>query len=132
MFLQHSARGLPGSLPLLRSLVLDCIRPGKDGTLPGYSPSHNFAQTHAKGWAQGGPVDSNMALMARAHQGWGDVAAGEVMVCVMRLLQGKDLVEVQQVCITTCSITPFSPFRYSPSNAVRIYVHNFIMSITGD
>ena len=111
MFLQHSACWSP--FPLVRGLVLDCIRPGIDGTVPGYSPPHSFAQTHAKVWALSRPVDSNMALMARAHQGWGDGAAGEVMVGVMRLLPCKDLVKVQLVRITTCFVGQLPAFPYS-------------------
>jgi hypothetical protein len=40
--------------PRLRRLLLECIKPNKDGSgLPGYQPSANFQQTWAKGWAAG-------------------------------------------------------------------------------
>jgi hypothetical protein len=88
----------PGSLPLLRGLVLDCIRPGMDGTLPGYSPSPNFAQTHAKGWARNGPADTNMALASRAHQAWGEGSAAEILLGVISQLSYERLNGVQLVC----------------------------------
>lgn len=88
----------PGSLPLLRGLVLDCIRPDMDGTLPGYSPSPNFAQTHAKGWARNGPADTNMVLASRAHQGWGEGSAAEILLGGFRQLSYERLGKVQLVC----------------------------------
>ncbi|KAG1670820.1 hypothetical protein FOA52_003411 [Chlamydomonas sp. UWO 241] len=42
--------------PLLRSLILQCIRPDVDGSLPGYLPSPNVRQTSAKGWVAGPQV----------------------------------------------------------------------------
>jgi hypothetical protein len=40
--------------PRLRRLLLECVKPNKDGTgLPGYQPSPSFQQTWASSWADG-------------------------------------------------------------------------------
>lgn len=99
MFYRHrSHRDAPCPLPLLRGLVLDCIRPGVDGTLPGYSPSHSFAQTYAKGWARGGPQDTSVVRAARAQQGWGDGETIEILIGEVRQLPCENLGMAQMVC----------------------------------
>ena len=60
--------GAPGSASggghgLMRTLLLDCVRPGADGSLPGYAPSRGCLATIAKGWA-GGPRFGRLAAAA--------------------------------------------------------------------
>lgn len=49
--------------PGLRGLLLECIKPGSDGSLPGYTPTTAFKQTYAKGWAKG-PQEGRMSVLA--------------------------------------------------------------------
>jgi hypothetical protein len=94
MFLQPYFRFARIRAPLLRGLVLSAIRPGVDGTLPGYSPSPAFAQTHAKGWARDGPAGSRGNVLAARAVG-GEVAAdsgiGLVAGLVLPWVGGRSL-----------------------------------------
>lgn len=80
--------------PLLRGLVLDCIRPAFDGTLPGYQPSARFAQTYAKGWACRGPADERtrdvFAQASKASEGW--------LEPLEPSLGGRELARAMTVC----------------------------------
>jgi hypothetical protein len=49
--------------PSLRGLLLSCIKPSTDGTLPGYTPSPAFQQTYCKGWAKG-PQQGRVSVLA--------------------------------------------------------------------
>lgn len=51
--------------PGLRGLILECIRPSTDGSIPGYTPSPAFKQTYAKGWMKG-PQQGRMSASAPA------------------------------------------------------------------
>jgi hypothetical protein len=42
-----------GGCGMMRVLLLDCIKPRRDGTLDGYTPSSGLALTFAKGWPGG-------------------------------------------------------------------------------
>ncbi|KAG1670819.1 hypothetical protein FOA52_003410 [Chlamydomonas sp. UWO 241] len=55
-----------GAAPLLRGLVMQCIRPAVDGSLPGYLPCPNVRQTSAKGWVAG-PQVGRLALAQREN-----------------------------------------------------------------
>jgi hypothetical protein len=87
-----------GSAPcLLRGLILDCIRPGNNGTLPGYAPSPGLAQTHAKGWKRG-PGDVRMARITSACPAATGVLSDEDLAGSILRLEGRDLVVAQLVC----------------------------------
>lgn len=79
MFLEHDRLIAPGSAPLLRGLLLACIPPGVDGSLPGYTPSSAFVQTHAKGWVRSGPQGPRGAFLAARAAG--EAAAGASPIC---------------------------------------------------
>jgi hypothetical protein len=96
MFLSASYASQPGTAPLLRSLVLDCVRPGEDGSLPGYTPSPGFQQTFAKGWARAGPRGSRLPGLLQPPPVL--QLADESAMSFLRLLGGKDLVVAQLVC----------------------------------
>ncbi|KAG2496220.1 hypothetical protein HYH03_005818 [Edaphochlamys debaryana] len=49
----YTSESTRGGAPLVRGLLLRCIQPGVDGSLPGYSPSPAFANSWAEGWARG-------------------------------------------------------------------------------
>ncbi len=49
----HYVAGSRSVFGHLRSLLLDCVRPGADGRLQGYAPSNCCALTIAKGWSGG-------------------------------------------------------------------------------
>ncbi|KAG2488438.1 hypothetical protein HYH03_012945 [Edaphochlamys debaryana] len=70
----------------LHALLLHAVRPGADGSLPGYTPSPGFAQTWAKGWAQG-PVGRMDPAQAPPVAGLPD----EVLERCLAPLEGKDL-----------------------------------------
>jgi hypothetical protein len=82
--------------PLLRGLILDCIRPGQDGTLPGYTPLPGIAQTHAKGW-KNGPAVGRMAHMASAQRSVASALSDEGLVAAVLQLEGTRLVKAQLV-----------------------------------
>jgi hypothetical protein len=50
--------------PALRGRILECIRPGADGSLLGYTPLPAFRQTYAKGWAKGPQGDCRVSGQA--------------------------------------------------------------------
>ena len=101
MFLRSDFQQRPGPAPLLRGLVLACIQPGVDGTLPGYTPSLAFAQTYAKGWVHSGPVGERGAFLAARAAGEEPASSsgiGMVAWQVMPLLEGQHLPAVALVC----------------------------------
>jgi hypothetical protein len=93
-----SGSGRPAALLLLRSLVFDCVRPGQDGTLLGYTPSPGMAQTHAKGWRKWGPTDERMDRITSALPAATSVLRDEDLVEALLRLKGRQLVEAQLVC----------------------------------
>ncbi len=95
MYLPHTNQTTPSPTPLLRSLILRCIRPSSNGTLPGYSPSPTFQQTYAKGWARGQAAGRLVALLEPPPvlQLTDEAAMG-----FLRLLGGRDLGSALLVC----------------------------------
>lgn len=81
--------------PLLRSLILRCIRPSITGTLPGYSPSPAFQQTYAKGWARGQTAGRLAALLEPPPV---LQLTDEAAMAFLRLLGGRDLGRALLVC----------------------------------
>ncbi|EFJ39407.1 hypothetical protein VOLCADRAFT_101012, partial [Volvox carteri f. nagariensis] len=91
MYYEHAAR----TAPLLRALLLDCVRPAEDGSLPGYTPSPAFTQTWAKGWTQG-PSEGRLAPAPPAllHA----MLQDDVLERCLAPLSGRDLVAALLVC----------------------------------
>jgi hypothetical protein len=98
--------------PLLRSLVLDCIRPRQDGTLPGYTPSPGMAWSHAKSW-KWGPADERMVRITSALPAATSVLRDEDLVEALLRLEGRQLVEAQLVCKAWQRLLLGDP-RYAP------------------
>jgi hypothetical protein len=92
--------------PRLRRLLLECIKPNKDGSgLPGYQPSLNFQQTWAKGWAAGPqlghaaeqpppPIDDVLPL---------------VYDTLITFLEPRDVVRMGRVCTTWSQLVRTHP-----------------------
>eukprot|EP00798_Chlamydomonas_sp_ICE-L_P024615 gene24615-10236_t len=81
--------------PSLRGLLLDEVKPPRDGSLLGYSPSSMFKQTFVKGWVKVGPVDDRMGpqslpliLQLPDH--------GQMVF--LELLRGRELMHAMLVC----------------------------------
>eukprot|EP00798_Chlamydomonas_sp_ICE-L_P029719 gene29719-5154_t len=81
--------------PSLRGLLLDEIKPPRDGSLLGYSPSIRFQQTFVKGWVRNGPVDERMGpeslpliLQLPDH----------AQMMFLELLRGRELMHAMLVC----------------------------------
>jgi hypothetical protein len=101
MFLRSNFQQKPGPAPLLRGLVLACIQPGVDGTLPGYTPSPAFAQTYGKGWVRSGPVGERGAFLAARTAGQEPASSsgiGMVAWQVLPLVEGQHLPAAALVC----------------------------------
>jgi hypothetical protein len=96
MFLCASYAVRPGASPLLRGLVLDCVRPCEDGSLPGYSPSPGFQQTFAKGWARTGPRGSRLPGLLQPPPVL--QLTDEAVMSIVRLIDGRGVVGAQLVC----------------------------------
>ena len=71
----------------LRVLLMDCIRPGSDGSLPGYTPSSGCMHTIAKDWPKG-PRSGRLAAGARPliHA---KLHEPSLLALVLELLEGE-------------------------------------------
>lgn len=101
MFLSPDYRQRPGKGPLLRGLLLACVQPGVDGSLPGYTPSPAFAQTHAKSWARNGPRGKRgayLAALAAGEEPPGASGIDAVAWQVVPWLDGRSAVMASLVC----------------------------------
>eukprot|EP00798_Chlamydomonas_sp_ICE-L_P024617 gene24617-10238_t len=81
--------------PSLRGLILDEVKPPRDGSLLGYSPSIRFQQTFVKGWVRNGPVGERMGpkslpliLQLPDH----------AQMMFLELLMGWELMHAKLVC----------------------------------
>ncbi len=94
MYLAASSVRQRGPGALMRGLLLDCIRPRRDGALPGYAPSANMALTLAKGWADGpraGPLAGpEPAMRATLESG--------LVALVLGGLEGRGMARALFVC----------------------------------
>ncbi|PNH03221.1 hypothetical protein TSOC_010756 [Tetrabaena socialis] len=79
----------------LRHLMLDCVQPPLNGLLSGYTPSPNFAQTWAKGWARQGPQAGRLAASVPLLHA---VLPDAMLEGCLARLEGRDLVAAMMVC----------------------------------
>lgn len=91
----HSIGSEGRAAPLLRVLILDCIQPGPDGCLQGYTPSPAFQQTFAKGWARR-PVEGPAAPIAQSAAVL-QLPDGHIMPA-LDLLEPKHMIQAALVC----------------------------------
>jgi hypothetical protein len=113
MFRDARTSSSSGSSPAraLRGRILECIRPGLDGSLPGYTPSPAFKQTYAKGWAKGPPAgcrvsseapgDSPPLIMQQLTE--------QALAAVLGKLQGRDVGSALRVCRAWCDLVQGDP-----------------------
>ncbi|KAG2502099.1 hypothetical protein HYH03_000591 [Edaphochlamys debaryana] len=103
------AEGSAVPAPSLRRLLLHCVQPSVDGTLPGYTPTGLMAQEWAKDWAQG-PV----GRMSRASDQCFLQAAlpSEMVERCLAPLKGRDLVAGLSVCSKWCRLMREAPRPY--------------------
>jgi hypothetical protein len=95
---RHTACTTGPAPPLLRSMILDCLRPGSDGTLPGYASSPGVAQSHARAWRERGPVDERMGLATSEEPAVMSMLRDADVVDAILRLEGRELVGAQLVC----------------------------------
>lgn len=79
----------------IRVLLMDCIRPGFDGSLPGYTPSNLCINTIAKDWAKG-PRSGRLAagakplILAKLHE-------PSLLALVLEQLEGETMINAMRV-----------------------------------
>eukprot|EP00798_Chlamydomonas_sp_ICE-L_P031636 gene31636-6830_t len=73
--------------------MLDEVKPSRDGSLKGYSPSSGFEQTVVKGWVRNGPVDDRMSSRSLVLQ-----LPDHAQLAFLELLQGRALLDSMLVC----------------------------------
>jgi hypothetical protein len=94
--------------PALRGRILECIRPGLDGILPGYTPSPAFKQTYAKGWARGPPAGSRV-LGQGPEPLILQQLTDQALTAVLGKLRGRDVGSALRVCRAWCGLVQGDP-----------------------
>ncbi|KAG2502098.1 hypothetical protein HYH03_000590 [Edaphochlamys debaryana] len=103
------AEGSAVPAPSLRRLLLHCVQPSVDGTLPGYAPSGLMAQEWAKDWAQG---PAGRMSPATPPPFLHTALLDELVQRCLAPLKGRDLVAGLSVCSKWCRLMSEAPRPY--------------------
>jgi hypothetical protein len=108
MFWDSRTSSSSSSAPALCGRILECIRPGLDGSLPGYTPSPAFKQTYAKGWARGLPAGCRVLGVAPEPLIMQQLT-DQALAAVLGKLQGRDVGSALRVCRGWCALVQGDP-----------------------
>ncbi len=108
-----------------RVSIMDLIKPGIDGSLPGYTPSSACLNTIAKGWANGPRVKPTPLIHEKFHE-------PSLLALVLDRLHDEAMGNAMLVNKEWNSVIKSSPDYDCKVEKLNLYFRNLAVSSSGD